>query len=268
MNRDLPAGRPSLTAELWHGHQELIAELRQDAQHLAGLVRHPVVHTSGASGVLNPNTVSVVRVWDSGVDTDALLAELARLPVTPDLLVLADIDVDDPALLASGWYWHEDVITVRHDRPASFHGTVPDGYALRPIGRSQLSAIRSLLDDCFGPDELDEHLPDDVLEVPGLHLLAAVDDNGGLAATVGIRPTRTGALLFSLATAQPHRRQGLAHCLVAQAARLSARQGASHVRADVTAGVLPFYQRLGFYPYSRWRRYEPVHVATSSAPSA
>lgn len=261
MTRDLPADRPSLTAGAWHGHQELITELRQDARHLAGLVRHPVVRTSGASGVLNPDTVSVIRVWGSDVDTDALFAELTTLPVTPDLLVHADIDVDDPALLASGWHWHEDVVTVRHDRPWSLDATVPVGYAVRPIDRSELSAIRSLLDDCFGPDELDEHLPDEVLEVPGLRLFAAGHDNGDLAATIGIRPTRTGALLFSLATSRQHRRQGLADCLVAHAARCSARQGASHVRADVTAEVLPFYQRLGFYPYSRWRRYEPVHGA-------
>lgn len=217
--------------------------------------------------MLNPHTVSIIRMWCGRIDTDALLAELTTLPIAPELLALADIDVDDRALLASGWRWNEDVITVRHDRPAALDATLRDGYALRAIGLSGLPAVRALLNDCFGPDELDEHRPDHVLEVPGLRLLAAVAESGDLAATTGVRPTRTGALLFSVATAQQHRRQGLAGCLVAQAARTSAGQGASHVRADVTAAVLPFYRNLGFYPYSRWRRYAATRSPATSSGS-
>lgn len=131
---------------------------------------------------------------------------------------------------------------------------------MRRIDRSDLPALRSLLDDCFGADHLDEHLPDQTLAVPGVRLLAVLD-GGGFAATVATRPTCAGALLFSLATARPHRRKGPAGWLVAEAGRSSARHGASHLRADVSPDVLPFYRRLGFCPDSRWRRYQRSHDA-------
>jgi GNAT superfamily N-acetyltransferase len=244
---------------------DLITQLVEDTGHLADLLGRPPIRTSGASGVLNPDTVSVIRVWDPAVDLDALLEELTALPILPDLLVLRTVNLD-ARLRASRWHPGEEVVCVRHDQPVSLDRARPTGYSARALGRADLPAVRSLLDDCFDTDDSVEHLPDSVLDVPGLQLLAAVDRTGRLAATVGTRPTRTGALLFSLATARAHRGRGLAARLVAEARQSALRQGASHLSCDISFDLLPFYQGLGFRSHSHWQRYARQRDPAARAP--
>jgi ribosomal-protein-alanine N-acetyltransferase len=252
--------RPAVPADLAHttpvplpDRHDLVTELVTDADHLADLLGQPPVRTPGASGVLNPGTVPVIRVWDPRVDISALLGELTTLPIPPDILVLNGIDLD--VLHASGWRSQEDVVCVRHNLPISLDQVTPPGYTIRRLDRADLPEVRSLLDDSFDVDDSDEQLPDQVLDVPGLRLLAAVDRAGRLAATVGTRPSRAGALLFSLATGPQHQGRGLAAHLVVTARQSTAQQGASHLSADISPDLLPFYQRLGFRPHSQWRRY-------------
>jgi GNAT superfamily N-acetyltransferase len=236
------------------GADDLVTQLVEDAGHLAYLLGRPPIRTSGASGVLNPDTVSVIRVWDPEVDVGGLLDELTVLPILPDLLVLRTVDLDG-RLRAAGWQPDEVVVCVRQDQRVSVDRARPAGYSVRALGRADLPAVRGLLDDCFGAGDSTEHLPDSVLDVPGLRLLAAEDRTGRLAATAGTRPTRAGTLLFSLATGPEHRGRGLAARLVAEARQSAFREGASHLSADITLDLLPFYERLRFRSHSHWRRY-------------
>jgi GNAT superfamily N-acetyltransferase len=246
-------------------YRDLVAGLVEDADQLAELVGQPTVRIAGASGVLNPHTVGVVRVWGAAVDTAALVGALAALPLPPDLLVLAGIEVDEAPLRLAGWSLLEDVIDVRHERPAALDAVLPTGYALRTLDRPDLPAARRLLDESFAADDSGDHLPDQVLDVRGLRLWGAVGIAGTLVGVVGTRPSPGGALLFSLATSPRHRRRGLAACLVAEAGRWTARQGGIHLRADVGIDLLPFYGQLGFRPHVSWRRYARVRPAEAAA---
>jgi GNAT superfamily N-acetyltransferase len=84
-------------------------------------------------------------------------------------------------------------------------------------------------------------------ELPGITLLAAVDEGGSCVATAGTRVVGRSALVSAVATIPQYRRRGIAAALTAAALRAARETGAVRAFLDASAGE-SVYARLGFTP--------------------
>jgi GNAT superfamily N-acetyltransferase len=83
--------------------------------------------------------------------------------------------------------------------------------------------------------------------LPGITLLAAVDEGGSCVATAGTRVVGRSALVSAVATIPQYRRRGIAAALTAAALDAARRAGAVRAFLDASAGE-SVYERLGFRP--------------------
>ena len=135
---------------------------------------------------------------------------------------------------------------------------VPAGIVVQPVDLSgaadSVSVEEALLVDMLhgGTDaeiaRRDLPLEADALRLlPGITLLAAVDEGGSCVATAGTRVVGRTALVSAVATIPQYRRRGIAAALTSAALRSAREGGATRAFLDAAAGET-VYGRLGFEP--------------------
>jgi GNAT superfamily N-acetyltransferase len=97
--------------------------------------------------------------------------------------------------------------------------------------------------------------------LPGISLLAAVDDGGSCVATAGTRIVGRTALVSAVATIPQYRRRGIAAGLTAAALSAAREEGATRAFLDASDGE-SVYARLGFQPLGLVTRCERAAEAS------
>ncbi len=233
----------------------LARELTAEADHLAARLGYPVVTVPGAAGVLNPTARAVVTVFSDRVNQKALVKQVSTVPVRPQLLVLDGVPVNANDLRRRGW--EEQPISVRLTGCVNVVAAAAS-HRVRQVAEADLPVVRRVMDLAFGDDDADEILPDGVTGVPGLQLVLAEDDEGGVVGVAGVRLRRKGALVFGVGVLPHTRRAGHGAALVGTCARWAQALGERELHCDAEQSALGFWEGLGFAERTRWRTFDPV----------
>ncbi len=236
-----------------------VRDLEAETAFLAARLGHPVVQTPGATGLLNPQARSAVWIHSEHTLLPALLAEIEHCRPAPDLMIRLDLPLNAAPLEATGWRPSAYMLRLRHEQPAHVEMQGNRDVQVRPARHDDLPAVRALHDLAFGTNDSHLYLPDDILTVPGLQLLLAVNRRTDLLlGTVAFRARHRGTLLFGLATEPAQQHTGVATRLLADSARCAAHHGSPFLLTDVEPPVPRFWTSLGFRQTSRWCRYNRV----------
>ena len=236
---------------------QTMADLVDEAEYLAAMLGQPEVEAAGAAGILNRVAPSTVWIYGD-VAVGELTREIASCDPLPEIMVPAEAEETVEAFAHFGWHVGPTVERWRRDLagrlPVADSGSV--GLSVRSARPADLPRLRALHIEAFSDEDSGDHLPDSVLDVPGLEILVATstDQPHMLLGTAGIRLRHDGALLFGLATVPWARRRGVASSVVAECVAWAARQSSPFVLADVDAPAPQLWHRLGFHVASRWRR--------------
>lgn len=204
---------------------------------------------SGARGV-NYN-VALCHAASGGEALSSAIDEIDSRGAPGLIMVAGDALGEVQHLVARGWGCVGAVPFMARALEGDLRAD-PDAHR---IAAGEMDEVRDLLDAVFGigPELARVALPDAALATPGQSVWGLRDTRGELVSCLGAVTVEEALVVWSMATARTHRREGHGSRLLRGVLADAWAAGASQALLQASPGAEAFYRSAGYATLERWQ---------------